>query len=66
MKGRGAFCNGRKVRVSGTEDLAKVAVDRGFSDLTTLPSGHGHNGAARGGELGEEGDGPAESLLDNG
>ena len=58
VKGRGSFCNGRRVKVSGTKDLAKVAVDRGFSDLSTLPSGHGHHGAAGRGQLGEKEDGP--------
>ena len=79
VRGKGAFCNGRRLKTSGCKDISKVNLKIGRRSLTNnlkhfqnfprshpLHSGDVDHGAARGCEEGEEGGGAEQPFCDHG
>ena len=79
VRGKGAFCNGKRLKTSGCKDISKVNLKIGRRSLTNnlkhfqnfprshpLHSGAVDHGTACGCEEGEEGGGAEQPLCDHG
>ena len=75
VRGKGSFCNGKRLKTSGCKDLSKVDFKiaytmtnplKHFQNYPTSHQGDVDHGAARGCQEGEEGGGAEQPLCDHG